>query len=73
MIRVFSRFLDDLLAGDPIGLSCAGILTVGVMVALLVWWKIACDLHREDEERKNRWRKKELAALGVAPKQQAQE
>jgi hypothetical protein len=59
MIRVLSRFFEDLSVGDPVALTVAGILGGILVVALLIWWKIARDLHREDEERKNRWRKKD--------------
>jgi hypothetical protein len=59
MIRVLSRFFEDLAVGDPVALTVAGILGGILVVALLIWWKIARDLHREDEERKNRWRKKD--------------
>jgi len=58
-LRALNRFLEDLSVGDPVALTVAAILAVLIGMALLIWWKIARDLHREDEERKNRWRKKD--------------
>jgi hypothetical protein len=58
MIRVFVRFFQDLFAGDPVALTVGGVLLTVVILGCLFWWKIARDLRREDEQRKQRWKKK---------------
>lgn len=59
MVRVY-RFLGDLAAGDPVALIVAGVIASVTLVMLLIWWKIARDLRREDEEMdRRRGRKKE--------------
>jgi hypothetical protein len=55
MGRVFGKFFRGLIEGDPVALTVAGIFAVIIAAALLVWWKIARDLRREDEERQRRY------------------
>jgi hypothetical protein len=52
MVRIFRRFFAHLLEGDPLALAVAAVLVGAVVAALLLWWKIARDLRREDEKRR---------------------
>ena len=55
MGRVLRLYFSDLLQGDPVALSVTGgIAAVGIVICL-IWWKIARDLRREDEEQKKRY------------------
>jgi hypothetical protein len=56
MFAVFDLFFEDLLNGDPVALSVLGIITVVFLLFCLVWWRIARNLRREDEERQQRFR-----------------
>jgi hypothetical protein len=61
MFAVFDLFFEDLLNGDPVALSLAGIIAFVFLLFCLVWWRIARNLRREDEERQRRfrgWKKK---------------
>ena len=55
MGRVFYCFFSDLFAGDPVALIAAGGLTTIALVICFVWWRIARNLRREDEERQQRY------------------
>ena len=54
MGRVFQRFFEDLFDGDPVALISAGVIAGVALLLCLIWWKIARDLRREDEQRKQR-------------------
>lgn len=51
----YLRLLWHVLEGDPIAITGASLLVGMVVVICLIWWKIARDLRREDEERKQRY------------------
>jgi hypothetical protein len=57
MGRVFRLFLVDLFQGDPVALTVAGALAFIALAVCLFWWKTARDLRREDEQRKNRYKR----------------
>jgi hypothetical protein len=58
MLRVFARFFEDLMDGDPVALTAGGIILVVALAICLFWWKTARDLRREDEQRNQRFKKK---------------
>jgi hypothetical protein len=58
MGRVFRRFFEDLLAGDPVALIAGAVILAVALPVCLYWWKTARDLRREDEQRKQRHRGK---------------
>lgn len=55
---VFSRFFEDLGNGDPIAVGVLIVLLVIAAALGLFVWKVARDLKREDEAKKNRWKVK---------------
>jgi hypothetical protein len=58
MGRVFRKFFSGLAEGDPVALIAAGVIGGIALLLCLVWWKIARDLRREDENRKGRYTNK---------------
>jgi hypothetical protein len=44
--------------GDPVALTAGGIILLVALAICLFWWKTARDLRREDEQRKQRFKKK---------------
>jgi hypothetical protein len=52
---VFRRFFADLIEGDTVALVSAGVIAGVALLLCLIWWKIARDLRREDEQRKQRY------------------
>jgi hypothetical protein len=55
MVSVLSRFFSDLLDGDPVALTVAGVLALSALLLCLFWWKTARSLRREDEQRAKRY------------------
>jgi hypothetical protein len=53
--RIFRRFFEDLLAGDPVALGILGALVLVALAVGIVWLKTARDLRREDEARKRKY------------------
>lgn len=56
--RSILYFFVDLVEGDPVALTVLGVLLALAAIFCLIWWKIARDLRREDEEKKNRYKPK---------------
>jgi hypothetical protein len=54
MFRALRQFFSDLIAGDPLALTVAGVIAGIALLLCLFWWKTARALRREDEERKRR-------------------
>jgi hypothetical protein len=54
---IFRAFFEDLFQGDPVALVVGGVILAIIAIIGLFWWKTARDLRREDEERKNRYRR----------------
>ena len=52
--NVFRKFFTHLAEGDTLAWTVAGVLAGVALLMCLVWWKIARDLRREDEEHKRR-------------------
>ena len=52
--RVLGRFFEGLFAGDPVALTAAAVIAGAAALFGLIWWKIARDLRREDEQRNRR-------------------
>ena len=50
------RFIEDLLAGDPVAWGFVSVFVVVAVLFGLVWLKVRRDLRREDEEWKRRHR-----------------
>jgi hypothetical protein len=59
MRRSIVHFFEDLGAGDPVALTVAGVIAVIAIALLLFWAKIAWSLRKEDEQRKQRYRRKD--------------
>ena len=51
---MFVRLIRDLIAGDTVALTAALIMLAVALALCLFWWKTARNLHREDEQRKQR-------------------
>ncbi len=52
--KAILRFLEDLLAGDPVAWGFVGFFVVVAVLFGLVWLKVRRDMRREDEERQRR-------------------
>jgi hypothetical protein len=52
---MFRRFFTHLSEGDPVALTVAALLSGSMLVFGLIWWRIARNLRREDEERSRRY------------------
>ncbi|VTR99614.1 hypothetical protein [Tuwongella immobilis] len=57
-VEAIFRFIEALGRGDPIAWGLVGIFAIIGAGLGLFTWKISRDLKREDEERKNRYRRK---------------
>ena len=57
MVRVLRRYVEDLIAGDPVALTVTAIIA-GVFLLFCVYWiKVKRDFDREDEQRRKRGRR----------------
>jgi hypothetical protein len=52
---MWTRFITDLFAGDPVALTVGGVILGIALLLCLWWWKVSRDLRREDEQRKRRY------------------
>ncbi len=57
--KVFSRYIQALLAGDPVALSATGILFLLILPVLIVWARVAISDRREQRAKRER-----LARIG---------